>query len=73
MKTQTTGGDGVRIFSRAVEEELGHHLGKWVACTKTRFIAEGDSAADAGTRARQLGFERFLLWRLPAPDEEWYF
>lgn len=72
MRTSSEAGRPFRIFSPALERELDRHLGKWIACTNSRFLAEGATAEEAGRRAHELGFERFLLWRLPAADEEWF-
>ena len=54
-----------RVLSEALEEELMLHPGRWVAMTRDRIIALGDSATEVYEAAQAAGEAVPILYYVP--------
>lgn len=61
------------VIEPALQEELLKHPGKWVAMTRTKLIAVGDSPKEVIDAAEALGVRDTILHCVPEPGVGWFF
>lgn len=56
-----------------LQEELLKHRGRWVAMTRAKLLAVGDSPAEVLAAAHEVGCESPILYFVPRDDRAVYF
>lgn len=56
-----------------VVEQLAMHRGRWVAMTRSRILAVGDSATEVVVEARRQGVRSPIVHRVPEDGHRTYF
>jgi hypothetical protein len=54
---------------RSVQRDLFKHAGRWVAITRDKLVAVGDSPKQVSKKARSEGVDRPIVYKVPRPDE----
>lgn len=53
------------VIEPALQMELHHHQGRWVAITRDRLLAVGDSPTEVIQSAREKGVHHPMIYRVP--------
>jgi hypothetical protein len=80
MATPPDEGNGMPVLERvereltkALQKELQNHPGKWVAMTRSKLIAVGDSMGEVQEKARSAGKPEATVYRVPESDRAYFF
>lgn len=55
--------------NRSVQHDLFKHAGRWVAITRDKLVAVGDSPKQVTTKAKAKGIDRPIVYKVPRPEE----
>lgn len=53
------------VIEPALQKELHQHQGRWVAITRDRLLAVGESPTEVMLSAREQGVRRPMIYRVP--------
>jgi len=62
-----------RVLSEELEEELLQHPGRWVAMTREKIIALGDTPAEVFKAALSAGHKTPILYQVPKPGMSFFY
>ena len=62
-----------REFDPELLKELARYRGRWVATTRSRLLADGDSATEVYLAARESGIPVPIVFRVPEDGRTRYF
>lgn len=54
------------VIAPALQDELLRHQGRWVAITRSKLVAIGDSPAEVVRLAQEKGAKRPMIYRVPS-------
>jgi len=56
-----------------LQAELAKYAGRWVATTRTKVVAVGDSPQDVYREARDQGIDIPIVFRVPEAGQSYFF
>lgn len=62
-----------RVLTPELEKELWEHAGRWVALTRSKLVAVGDSPKDVLAKAKRKGASRPILYYVPKGERTAYY